>query len=99
MACGIAREGSILNRRAAEKLSGSVFLFCLLIWILKCSVSSSPNIILILVDDLGWKDLGERQDLADKLPQKQQELGELLKSWRARIKAPVPKEPNPEYIK
>lgn len=43
------------------------------------------------------KDLGERHNLAEENPQKAQQLYRLLKEWRTRVDAAVPKEPNPDY--
>lgn len=43
------------------------------------------------------KDVGERHNLAEVNPQKAQELYQLLKEWRDRTDAAVPKEPNPDY--
>ena len=42
-------------------------------------------------------DLGERNDLVDKEPEKAKELLGLLNSWRAKTKAPIPTELNSEY--
>jgi arylsulfatase A-like enzyme len=42
-------------------------------------------------------DLGERSNLADRHPEKAQELRRLLEKWRAETNAPVPTEPNPKY--
>lgn len=42
-------------------------------------------------------DLGERNNLVTSRPEKAQELFSLLKHWRDEVKAPVPKELNPEY--
>ncbi len=49
-----------MSRRNYLQLSGSGFIFCCLLWAAACSSSSSPtpNIVVILVDDLGWRDLG-----------------------------------------
>jgi len=42
-------------------------------------------------------DMGERSNVADKYPEKAQELLALLKKWREDTGAPVPTELNPEY--
>ncbi|MFQ5733239.1 MAG: sulfatase/phosphatase domain-containing protein, partial [Planctomycetaceae bacterium] len=42
-------------------------------------------------------DVGERSNLANKLPGKTRELHRLMKDWRAAIKAPVPTKKNPKY--
>ncbi|WP_242203586.1 sulfatase [Aestuariivivens insulae] len=42
-------------------------------------------------------DLGERHNLAESNPQKAKELFEMLNNWRRKIKAPIPKELNPDY--
>ncbi len=42
-------------------------------------------------------DVGEADNLAERRPDKWEELSELLRSWREDIGAPVPTEPNPEY--
>ncbi|MBX2870718.1 MAG: sulfatase [Saprospiraceae bacterium] len=43
-------------------------------------------------------DLGEQQDLATDRPEKAQELLAILNDWRANMHAPIPKEPNPDYV-
>lgn len=43
------------------------------------------------------EDLGETQNLVKDYPEKAQELYQLLKEWRGRTDAAVPKEPNPDY--
>ena len=43
-------------------------------------------------------DIGEKNDLAAKEPERVQELHRLLKAWRAETGAPVPSEPNPKYV-
>jgi len=43
------------------------------------------------------KDIGEKNNLAAKMPEKARELHELLKGWRRKVKAPVPTQPNPDY--
>jgi hypothetical protein len=43
------------------------------------------------------QDRGERQNLAEALPEKTAELKGLLDDWRERVKAPIPTEPNPKY--
>jgi len=42
-------------------------------------------------------DLGERKNLADSMPEKVAELKKMMYNWRAKIKAPVPTEANPNY--
>jgi len=42
-------------------------------------------------------DLGERNNLADKMPDKTRELHAMMRKWREETKAPVPTEPNPKY--
>jgi arylsulfatase A-like enzyme len=42
-------------------------------------------------------DLGEKNDLAAKMPDRTQELHELLKAWRGSVHAPVPTQRNPDY--
>jgi arylsulfatase A-like enzyme len=42
-------------------------------------------------------DIGEKNNLAEKMPRKTAELYELLKSWRKSANASVPKGPNPRY--
>lgn len=44
-------------------------------------------------------DPGERNNLADELPEKAAELHQVLRKWRAQTNAPVPKGLNPEYGK
>jgi arylsulfatase A-like enzyme len=44
------------------------------------------------------EDIGEKVNLADSIPQKTQELLKTLEEWREITGAPVPTEPNPEYI-
>ncbi len=39
------------------------------------------------------EDIGERNNLAEEMPDKAQEMLELLKDWRVRLDAPVPTEP------
>jgi arylsulfatase A-like enzyme len=43
------------------------------------------------------EDLGERNNLAEKLPEKTKELHEMLLDWRSETAAPVPSALNPEY--
>lgn len=43
------------------------------------------------------KDVGEKNNLAEKNPRKVKELHRLLVAWRERNSAPVPRTPNPEY--
>jgi len=42
-------------------------------------------------------DLGERNNLADKMPDKTKELHDIMLRWRKQTKAPVPTEKNPKY--
>ncbi len=44
------------------------------------------------------EDIGEKNNLAAKLPDKTQQMHKLLQSWRKSVNAPVPTEPNPEYV-
>lgn len=44
-------------------------------------------------------DPGERNNLADELPEKVAELHQVLRKWRAQTNAPVPERLNPEYDK
>ena len=43
------------------------------------------------------KDIGEKTDLAKKMPEKARELHQRLVAWREALKAPVPTKRNPEY--
>ena len=43
------------------------------------------------------RDIGEKTDLAGKLPEKTKQMHELLKAWRKSVRAPVPTQRNPEY--
>ncbi len=43
------------------------------------------------------EDIGEKNDLAGKMPERVRELHELMKAWRRKVNAPVPTEPNPKY--
>jgi arylsulfatase A-like enzyme len=43
------------------------------------------------------EDIGEKTDLAEKMPDKARQMHERLKAWRQRVHAPVPTERNPEY--
>lgn len=43
------------------------------------------------------EDLGERNNLVEKNPEKTEELVNLLEKWRKDVNAPVPRELNPEY--
>lgn len=42
-------------------------------------------------------DLGETRNLASEMPEKRDELHDLMQRWRTELNAPVPNEPNPEY--
>jgi len=42
-------------------------------------------------------DIGEQDNLAEKMPQKTAELHDLLKAWRKSVNAPVPTKLNPDY--
>jgi arylsulfatase A-like enzyme len=42
-------------------------------------------------------DIGEQNNLAEKMPEKTNQLHKLLENWRKSIKAPVPTELNPRY--
>lgn len=42
-------------------------------------------------------DIGERNNLAEELPDKKKEMLELLENWWQQTNAPIPKELNPEY--
>lgn len=42
-------------------------------------------------------DLGETNNLAEAMPEKTQEMLDLLVSWREQVNAPIPVEHNPEY--
>ncbi len=42
-------------------------------------------------------DIGEKNDLAEKMPEKTTELHGLLKAWRKDVNAPVPTKLNPDY--
>ena len=42
-------------------------------------------------------DLGERNNLADKMPEKTKELHAIMLRWRKETKAPVPTKKNPQY--
>ncbi len=44
------------------------------------------------------EDIGERNNLAEALPEKAEEMHQLLTDWRQRLDAPVPTEPNPAYV-
>ena len=43
------------------------------------------------------EDIGERNDLSEKMPEKTKELHTLLQVWRKSVNAPVPTKLNPEY--
>jgi arylsulfatase A-like enzyme len=42
-------------------------------------------------------DLGERNNLAEKMPDKTKDLHQIMLRWRKKTKAPVPTEKNPQY--
>jgi len=42
-------------------------------------------------------DISEKNNLADKMPEKTKELHQLLIQWRKSVNAPVPTKPNPKY--
>ena len=42
-------------------------------------------------------DAGEKNNLADSMPEKVAELKKMLNAWRAEMKAPIPTELNPDY--
>jgi arylsulfatase A-like enzyme len=44
------------------------------------------------------EDISEKNNLAEKKPEKLNELLKILEDWREEVKAPVPVELNPEYI-
>lgn len=44
-------------------------------------------------------DPGERDNLAERMPEKRDELYNEMKEWRAEMRAPVPTELNPDYVK
>jgi arylsulfatase A-like enzyme len=43
------------------------------------------------------EDIGERKNIASKMPEKAQELYAMMKNWRTKVKAPVPTKLNPCY--
>ena len=43
------------------------------------------------------EDIGETENLAERMPEKTAELHERMNDWRAQVAAPVPREPNPLY--
>jgi arylsulfatase A-like enzyme len=43
------------------------------------------------------RDISEKNDLAEKMPEKAKELHELLKNWRKSVNAKVPTQLNPKY--
>ncbi len=43
------------------------------------------------------KDNGERHNLAEELPEKRDELLQILKTWQHDVRAPIPSEPNPKF--
>ncbi len=43
------------------------------------------------------EDIRERNNLAESLPEKRDELHRILKRWREDVNAPVPTEPNPKF--
>jgi hypothetical protein len=44
------------------------------------------------------EDIGEKNNMAAKLPDKTKQMHKLLQSWRKSVNAPLPIEPNPEYV-
>ncbi|MDD4681082.1 MAG: aryl-sulfate sulfohydrolase, partial [Clostridia bacterium] len=44
-------------------------------------------------------DLGEQHNLSDEMPEKVEELHSMLKQWRKKTGAPVPKKLNPDFKK
>ena len=42
-------------------------------------------------------DLSEKNDLADKMPEKVREMHKVLRDWQGQVKAPIPTTPNPRY--
>jgi arylsulfatase A-like enzyme len=44
------------------------------------------------------EDISERNNLADERPERTMELYQMLTEWRDKTAAPVPTEPNPEYV-
>ncbi|CAK9040081.1 Sulfatase (Arylsulfatase) (Polysaccharide utilization locus H protein P13) (PUL H protein P13) (Sulfatase family S1 subfamily 16 protein P13) (P13_S1_16) [Durusdinium trenchii] len=42
-------------------------------------------------------DLGERTNLADREPERREQLHAKMKQWRAEVQAPIPTTPNPRY--
>ena len=56
------------------------------------NASKKPNVVFILVDDLGWMDLG-----CQGIPEKAQELLDMLHRWREAIGAKMP-ELNPDFF-
>ena len=71
------------------------------------SPQRKPNFVFILIDDMGFKDLGfmggryyetpNIDKLAGTMPEKAKELHRMLKEWRRSVNAPVPAEKNPQY--
>jgi len=43
------------------------------------------------------EDIGETNNLAEKMPEKTRQLHQRLDQWRRQLGAPIPAEPNPEY--
>jgi len=43
------------------------------------------------------EDIGENNNLAERMPDKTEELHEIMKNWRKATNAPVPRTPNPKY--
>jgi hypothetical protein len=43
------------------------------------------------------EDIGEKNNVADSMPDKVKELHQMLVTWREKTNAPVPTELNPEY--
>ena len=43
------------------------------------------------------RDISEQNNLADAMPDKVEELHQVMRAWRAEVHAPVPTTPNPRY--
>ena len=46
----------------------------------------------------GQEEKAEWNNIAEKKPKKVEELLETLKTWQAKVQAPIPTELNPDYI-